>query len=60
MTQLVLLSSSFGSCFDRREALVLHVNRINGEITLESVGEETALMLATTAYSAAHAFNAFY
>lgn len=60
MTQLVLLNSPFGSLFDRRETLVLHVNRAIGEITLGSVGEETALALATIAYSAAHAVIAFY
>lgn len=60
MTQQVLLSSSFCSLFDRRQTLVLHVNRAIGEATLGSMGEETALVLATIAYSAAHAVNAFY
>lgn len=60
MTQLVRLSSRFGSLFDRRETLVLHVNRAIGEMALGSVSEETALVLAATAYSAAQAVNAFY
>jgi len=60
MTRLVELNSLFGSLFDRRETLVLHVNRAIGEITLGSVGEKTALVLATIAYSAVHAVNAFY